>query len=64
MMSQTKPFDQMTPEERQKLIDDFCQGLVLLKKAVQEAARAIVAAWNSIPPGSQGCIACRGRGAR
>jgi hypothetical protein len=48
-MGQPKTLAEMTPEERQKLLDDFC-GFEPLKQAVQDTFRAIVTAFNSFPP--------------
>ena len=49
-MSQTKTIYEMTPEERQKMVDDFCEGWAHLRQSFRDAARAIVGAWNCIPP--------------
>jgi hypothetical protein len=49
-MSETETWDQLTPEDQQKLIDDFCRGWVLLCEAFGERARATIAAFNNIPP--------------
>jgi hypothetical protein len=50
VMTQTKTLAEMTPEERQRMVDDFRAVWKLLGKAAQDFARAIVAAWTSIPP--------------
>ena len=48
-MGQPKTLAEMTPTERQKLLDDFC-GFEPLNQAVRDGVRAIVAAFNNLPP--------------
>ena len=47
-MGQSKTLAEMTPEERQKLLDDFC-GFEPLKQAFHDAFGPIVAAFNNLP---------------
>ena len=49
-MTQPKTLAEMTPEERQKLLDDFCRAFAPLKQAVRDGIRAIVTAFNNLPP--------------
>jgi hypothetical protein len=67
MMTPTKTFAEMTPEERQKLVDDICRAFEALKQAgrgaaraiaVRDAVRAIVAAFNSFPPEVRAALLC------
>ena len=49
-MNQPKTLAEMTPEERQKMLDDFCREFESMEQDVQDAFRAIVAAFNNLPP--------------
>ena len=44
-----KPWDEMTPDEQQQLMDDFCEAWAMVTIGFRDCAAAIAKAFNRIP---------------